>query len=150
MVFRKATEEDIFILTEISKNAFDTDIFVGGTEKGGPPDYDSPQWHKKMMWENHLFTYSDDNEIAGGAVLFRNGTKLFVGRIFISPKFLGKGFGKLLMQEIEDYFSDVDKFVLDTPIWNVRTNRFYPKCGYMETGRDEESVFYEKINGKKA
>ena len=83
------------------------------------------------------------------SVLFRNGTKLFVGRIFISPKFLGKGFGKLLMQEIENYFSDVDKFVLDTPVWNVRTNRFYPKCGYMETGRDEESVFYEKINGKK-
>ena len=29
-------------------------------------------------------------------------------------------------------------------IWNVRTNRFHRKCGYKQTGKDIESVYYEK------
>ena len=48
------------------------------------------------------------------------------------------------MEEIEKKF-DAEKIKLDTPVWNVRTNRFYQKCGYTETGRDDESVYYEKV-----
>ena len=45
---------------------------------------------------------------------------------------------------IECCFPDVYVIQLDTPIWNVRTNRFYRKCGYRQTGKDIESVYYEK------
>lgn len=145
MVFREAMEEDITMLTEISKAAFNTDVSVGGKENDGPPGYDSYQWHKEMMSKNHLFTYVNDSDIVGGAVLFKDESNLYVGRIFISPKFFKQGFGQLLMQYVENYFSDVKKINLETPIWNVRTNKFYYKCGYTETGRDEESVYYEKI-----
>ena len=34
-----------------------------------------------------------------------------------------------IMQQIEEVFSAVSKFTLDTPIWNVRTNAFYQKLG---------------------
>lgn len=145
MIFRSAIEEDIRTLTEISKAAFNTDVLVGGKENDGPPAYDSYEWHKKMMEENHLFTYVNNNEIVGGAVLFKDESKLYVGRIFISPKFFKQGFGQLLMQDIENFFPDVKKMNLDTPVWNIRTNKFYHKCGYTETGRDEESVYYEKV-----
>ncbi len=144
MEFRKATEEDIPILTEISKSAFHSDVSVGGKEKDGPPGYDSCQWYRDMMKENHLFTYTDHKEIIGGAVLFTEKSNLYIGRIFISPRFFRKGYGQLLMQEIENYFPDINKIKLDTPVWNSRTNRFYRKCGYTEINRDQEAVYYEK------
>ncbi len=73
-------------------------------------------WHRKMMEQNHLYTFlNSDENIVGGAGLFG----------------------------AEDLFhSKIIK--LDTPIWNERTNRFYKKCGYTEIGRDGESVYYEK------
>ncbi len=42
-----ASPEEIKIVTNISKRAFDTDVMVGADEVGGPPNYDSEKWHKK-------------------------------------------------------------------------------------------------------
>ena len=39
MILRKATENEIDHLVEISKAAFDTDVTVGGEAPGGPPGY---------------------------------------------------------------------------------------------------------------
>ena len=49
-----------------------------------------------------------------------------------------------MMQQIETIFPDVKTFSLDTPIWNVRTNAFYLKLGYVEVRRDNDFVYYEK------
>ena len=54
------------------------------------------------------------------------------------------GLGIILMNKIEEYYKDVVKINLDTPVWNIRTNSFYKKCGYIETKKDEEMVYYEK------
>ena len=54
MFLRKSTINDIKELTAISIKAFDSDIQFGGKEAGGPPDYDSESWHRKMMEQNHL------------------------------------------------------------------------------------------------
>lgn len=69
-------------------------------------------------------------------------------RIFINPQHFGQGYGIQLMRDIECCFPDVYVIQLDTPIWNVRTNRFYRKCGYKQTGKDIESVYYEKRKNK--
>lgn len=49
MELRKAKAEEAKMLTEISKQAFDTDINVGSKEIGGPPCYDDEKWHVEMM-----------------------------------------------------------------------------------------------------
>jgi GNAT superfamily N-acetyltransferase len=144
MVFRKALDEEVGLLTDISKAAFETDIFVGAAGNGGPPGYDSYEWYKKMQSGDHLFSFADKDKIIGGAVLFVKKSILFVGRIFICPEFFRQGYGRKLMKKIEDFFPDVKIIRLDTPIWNTRTNNFYPKCGYVETSRDNETVYYEK------
>ena len=41
-------------------------------------------------------------------------------------------------------FQEVKAFMLDTPLWNVRTNRFYQKLGYVEYKRDREFAYYIK------
>lgn len=144
MILQKSSVRDVEALTVISTKAFDTDVSVGGPENDGPPGYDSPEWHAKTAEEGHLYSYfNDDSILVGGAVLFGK-KELYVGRIFIDPQYFRQGYGISLMKDIEKMFG-AETIKLDTPVWNVRTNRFYQKCGYTETGRDDESVYYEKV-----
>ena len=142
-----ARPEDIKALTDISKSAFDTDVLVGGAELGGPPDYDSEKWHTKMMKNNYLYTITQGDSIIGGAILIPDDsdkTVMYVGRVFIDPKEHKKGFGLEAMNFIEEMFSDIKTWRLETPVWNIRTNSFYKKLGYLEMHRDSESVYYQK------
>ena len=52
--------------------------------------------------------------------------------------------GVFMMQQIETLFQNIKLFMLDTPVWNVRTNAFYQKLGYTEVRRDSDFVYYEK------
>ena len=142
--FVKASTSDALTLTGISKSAFDSDIFVGGSSKGGPPGYMSVSFHTKMARQGHLYKLIDDRLIVGGAILFLKDDVLSIGRIFVSPEHFRKGYGVFIMQEVENMFPEVKEITLDTPIWNVRTNAFYSKLGYKEIKRDKEFVFYSK------
>ena len=143
--FMKAGTSDALVLNSISKQAFDSDAEVGAASRGGPPGYQSVSFHVKMARMNHLFKLVDENGvILGGAILFRQGDTLNIGRIFIDPQHFRKGYGILMMQEIEALFPDVKVFVLDTPVWNTRTNAFYTRLGYSEVKRDGDFVYYSK------
>lgn len=144
LIFTPAASSDAVILTAISKHAFDSDVEVGAPSAGGPPGYRSVRFYTKMANGKHLYKLTDDGIIVGGAVLFKDGDKMNVGRIFVDPQHFCKGYGIYIMQQIEQQFSDVTLFALDTPLWNVRTNRFYQKLGYTEYKRDEEFAYYVK------
>ena len=66
----KAKQEKIKDIVQISKRAFESDVFVGGVEKDSPPDYDSVEWHEKMLEGNHLFQAILEDTIVVGAILF--------------------------------------------------------------------------------
>ena len=134
----KAGTSDALVINAISKRSFDSDVEIGAPSKGGPPGYMSIQFHTKMARLNHLYKLLVDGHIIGGAIL------LNIGRIFISPEHLRKGYGIYIMQEIEGMFPTVKEFYLDTPIWNIRTNSFYQKLGYTEYKREGEFVYYTK------
>ena len=142
--FSKASTSDALILNCISRQAFDSDVDVGSPSKGGPPGYMSLSFHIKMARLNRLFKLTDNGLIIGGAILFPEKDMLNIGRIFISPDYFRKGYGTYMMREIEAMFPDVKGFMLDTPIWNTRTNQFYMKLGYSETRRDREFIYYLK------
>lgn len=144
----KTKETDINELTRISIEAFDSDVAVGAASAGGPPKYDSTQFHQEMMRNNNIYTAIVDEEIVGGAIVFvdpKNSAVLYIGRIFIDPTHFRKGYGIKIMELLESIDSNIRVLKLDTPIWNVRTNRFYQKLGYHESYRDQEFVYYEKI-----
>ena len=143
--FLKASTSDALILNCISKQAFDSDVEVGGPPASGPPGYKSVPFHTRMARMHHLFKLTDDHGvILGGALLFPEGDTLNVGRIFVSPEHFRKGYGLYMMREIEAMFPEAKTFTLDTPLWNTRTNAFYPKLGYAEARRDGDFVYYEK------
>ena len=146
--FLKAGTADAVTLVGISKHAFDSDVEVGGTCAGGPPGYSSLSFHTKMARMNCLYKLVDaDGLTVGGAVLFVKDNEMNVGRIFVSPEHFRKGYGIFMMQQIESGFPEVQTFTLDTPIWNIRTNAFYQKLGYVELRRDSDFVYYEKRRG---
>ena len=142
--FMKAGTSDALVLNAISRLAFDSDTEVGAPSAGGPPGYMSLKYHMKMAKSGHLFNLTENGLILGGAILFRRGGTLNIGRIFIDPQHFRKGYGILMMQEIEALFPDVKVFVLDTPVWNTRTNAFYTRLGYSEVKRDGDFVYYSK------
>lgn len=144
MELTKASTSDALVINSISKRSFDSDVMVGSPSVGGPPGYMSVPFHTKMARTNHLYKLTEDGLIVGGAIIFPDGEKLDIGRIFVSPKYHRKGFGLFMMQKIEAMYPEVKEFYLDTPIWNVRTNRFYKKLGYTEYKRDDELIYYVK------
>lgn len=147
MLLRLTAEEEIEIITKISIDAFHSDYLIGLEPNDGPPGYDSIKWHKEMQKEKHLFSYFNDGGIlVGGAILFASYDEIYIGRIFISPKFHRKGYGISLMNDVEKMFSSVKRFKLDTPTKNIRTNSFYKKLGYILTNVDGDFAIYEKEN----
>ena len=140
----KAGTSDALTLNGISKRAFDRDAFEGGPSTGGPPGYMSVSFHTKMARQGHLYKLTEEGLIVGGAILFFQGDTLNIGRIFVAPERLRKGYGSFMMREIESMFTGVKKFTLDTPDWNIRTNLFYTKLGYTEIKRDRGLVYYSK------
>ena len=45
---------------------------------------------------------------------------------------------------VEKTYPNVKEVNLDTPIWNVRTNSFYKKLGYIELKQEDGFSFYQK------
>ena len=147
MEIRLAKIDETAELAAISKRAFDTDIRVGADEIGGPDDYDDAKWHEKMRRSGHLYSILEDGALVGGMLLFRDKKDpgaMYVGRLFVSPELHRRGIGTRAMLEVEKLFRDIDLWRLETPVWNSRTNAFYPKLGYVEMMRDGESVYYQK------
>ena len=147
MEVRLADESEISTLTRQSKEAFDSDVEVGADEAGGPPDYDCEQWHREMQKSRNLYSIIANGELVGGMLLFEDSFDprvVYVGRIFIGKEFLRKGYGREAMLYAERLFPNAVFFKLETPVWNIRTNTFYPSLGYTEMKRDEESVYYQK------
>ena len=140
----KAGTSDALTLNGISKRAFDSDAFLGGPSAGGPPGYMSVSFHTKMARQGHLYKLTEEGLIVGGAILFLQGDVLNIGRIFVAPEHFRKGYGSIMMQEIESMCPGVKEFTLDTPDWNIRTNAFYTKLGYCEVRRDDEFAYYQK------
>ena len=146
MKLEKAELKHIERIVAISKAAFDSDIHVGASEAGGPPDYDSIPWHIQMKNEGHLLQAVIDGEIAGGAILFadKDGETLYIGRIFLDPVHYRNGYGLSLMKTGKTFYPGIRKIKLDTPLWNVRMNAFYTKLSYFEVKRDNGSAYYQK------
>ena len=142
--FRKADPSDVPVLTDLSKQAFDSDVEVGAPSAGGPPGYMSVPFHMEMARTGHLYKLAENGQIIGGALLFRDGDELNVGRVFVDPAHFRKGYGMRMMEAIEEIFPDVKAFTLDTPVWNTRTHAFYAKLGYTEVKRSEDVVYYTK------
>ena len=53
-----------------AQRAFDADTAVGAPGPGGPPGYDSAEWHQAALGWGQVFSITHAEEIVGGAIVF--------------------------------------------------------------------------------
>jgi RimJ/RimL family protein N-acetyltransferase len=101
IIIKKVQDKDIFELIKISINSFHSDYEYGAPNKiGGPPGYNSEQFHKKMIRISKAFYKILINEkIIGGFFIFDKGNSHFyLGRIFVDPDYHRNGYGARSMR----------------------------------------------------
>jgi RimJ/RimL family protein N-acetyltransferase len=147
--FEKAKPEDAKTLALVSGRAFDNDVHYGAPGKGGPPGYKSDMWQIRMMARSHYYKILlDDNctHLIGGFIVFQNAFgDCELGRIFIDPEYQNQGIGTQAMAFMDHAFPEARRWTLGTPLWNLRTQHFYEKVGYVKIGMEgSDGVRYEK------
>ncbi len=132
-----AEEDDAKRLAEICKKAFDTDVDVGAPGQGGPPGYDSPKAQVRLMGFMDYYKILLDDDTVGGVIVgsVGEGHKV-LERIFVDPDLHNRGVGTRAMELVMGLYHKVRLWTLGTPEWNVRTEHFYEKLGFVQVGWD--------------
>jgi RimJ/RimL family protein N-acetyltransferase len=148
LLFKKVQDEDISELTNISIKSFHSDYDYGAPSKfGGPPGYDSDQFHKQMIKKSKAFyKILINDKIIGGFFIFDKGNAhYYLGRIFIDPEHHKNGYGTKSINYLFSTYPNIKKWTLETPPWNSRTKKFYLQLGFNIVKETKEDIFFEKI-----
>ena len=131
----EAVEEDAEIFAQISKRAFDTDVDVGAPGPGGPPGYDSPEFHIRIREFLDCYKILLDGATVGGVFVGKvNEEHLVLERIFVDPELHKRGIATRATELVWKLYPEARLWTLGTPEWNVRTKRFYEKLGFTQVG----------------
>jgi ribosomal protein S18 acetylase RimI-like enzyme len=145
---RKAIAEDVEVLTEICKRAFNSDSEFGEPSPGGPPGYNSVDWNLQCINNRYLQYYSilKDSTIVGGFIVGDRGPGYQVcERIWINPNYMREGIGTKAFELVWKQYPTADLWALGTPEWNTRTKPFYESLGFIQIGITRE---YPTWNGR--
>ena len=133
----EAVEEDAETFAEISKRAFDTDVDVGAPGPGGPPGYDTPEFHIRIREFLDCYKILLDGATVGGVFVGKsNEEHLVLERIFVNPDLHNRGIATRATELVWEMYPEGRLWTLGTPEWNVRTKRFYEKLGFTQVGWD--------------
>lgn len=148
----KAAIQDAEKLTEIMKTTFDEEAKKWLSDQADvtdyniqPPGYSSREMNLYMI--NHLNYYKVlwNEEIVGGIIVTISGESYGrIDRIFIEPKFQGKGIGSSVITLIEIEFPNVRAWDLETSSRQISNHRFYEKMGFRTTFETEDEFCYIK------
>jgi len=151
--FTHLTATDISILTPIMKRSFDYDAKRSlGKETGGPPGYDNGSFLRKWGMESDAIAYtiSLNNTVIGAVMVFINleNNSGFLGNLFIDGNLIGKGYGYIAWQFIENQYPQIKTWETETPAVSYLNHRFYiNKCGFqvyaVEGGMDKYEAMFK-------
>lgn len=151
--FVRAKIEDAEILLEKQIKTFDEDTRqTFNRPAGGPPGYDSLDALHKEIRENMYFKITNNDKIIGGIHVTDMGSDHYnLTRIYVEPEMQNNGIGQKAIKFIEEEFSQVVKWSLDTPSVAKGNHHLYEKMGYRKVNEmilDKASslslFFYEK------
>jgi GNAT superfamily N-acetyltransferase len=149
----EAVEDDAYLLADISKRAFESDVEVGAKEPGGPPGYDSYKDQVRYMEYFDYYRITLDDYTVGGVMTAHRGEgHRELVRIFVDPESQRQGVGLRAMELVMSLYPGVKLWTLGTPEWNTRTRSFYEKLGFTQVGWTEDAEgrgrWYQKTLGE--
>lgn len=155
ITIEKAVIEDADKLTKIMKKTFDEEAKKWLAGQTGvvdyniqPPGYASIEMTKYMIEELEYFRVKYKDKIVGGIILTITGTSFGrIDRIFVDPEYQGKGIGSSVIKIIEEEFSMVRTWDLETSSRQINNHYFYEKLGYKTTFETEDEYCYIKRKG---
>lgn len=137
MTIEKANINDCKVLTEITKKS---KAFWGYSDEQIEIWSEFLTVAEEYIETKSIFKLIVDNEIIGYYSYFQETEKTIkLDNLFILPKFIGKGFGKVLMQ---DFFKRLKNSTTEKVTLNSEPNseKFYLKLGFITVNHIKTSI----------
>ena len=148
LVLLRAFLEDSEAIANCTRNAYRDEIhkFDNKDRNVMHPTIDEV---KHMMEHNFDYKIVLDYNIIGGVIVMSEGARIASIQDFcIEPFYQNKGYGQLVLKEVERLHEDIEKWELTTPVYSVGNQYLYEKCGYKRVKIDDFGgvlcIFYEK------
>lgn len=101
-------------------------VFV--KEQGFNEEFDTTDHYAK-----HIIIYDDDKAVAVGRYFTEDNLSYHIGRVAILKEYRGKGYGKRIMELIENEIEKDGGTKIELSA-QYHAKDFYKKCGYTEVG----------------
>jgi len=137
MTIKKAIPNDHKILTEITKKS---KAYWGYSEEQIEIWSEFLTVTKEYIETKSVCNLVIDDEIIGYYSFFHESeNSIKLDNLFVLPDFIGKGFGKILMNDFLDRIknSDIQKVILNS---EPNAEDFYLKFGFVKVGQIETSI----------
>lgn len=101
--------------------------------------------------DNLFLKIIDNDSIIASIRAYKDNDTCYIGRVIVHPDYQNRGFGKVLMRDMESLFRECKRYELFTGSKSIKNIQFYEKLNYRifksEKLSDEvELVYLEKWN----
>lgn len=137
MTIKKANSNDHEILTEITKKS---KAYWGYSNEQIEIWSEFLTVSKEYIETNPVYNLVIEDKIIGYYSFFHESENTIkLDNLFVLPEFIGKGFGKILMNDFLNRLkkNDVQKVILNS---ERNTETFYTKFGFVKIGQIETSI----------
>ena len=145
----KALTTDLKEILDLQYLAYQSEAALFGN-KDIPPLKETIEEVEEEYQKGLILKMTDPNGVIIGSVrAYEDGGTVYIGKLMVHPDHRRKGYGKMLLSEIEKYFPG-RRYELFTSTRSVDNIRLYESVGYREFDRkkiDEELefVYMEKV-----
>jgi GNAT superfamily N-acetyltransferase len=145
----KANQNDLETILQLQKDCYLSEAEIYN-------DYNIPPLQQDLKSLENEFKNTTilkaviNGEIVGSVRGFVENETAYIGKLIVKKDFQNKGIGRLLLDSIESFFKDCNRFELFTGIKSEKNLYLYNKLGYKEFKRqlinDNLTMIYlEKI-----
>lgn len=129
MVVRRAVVVDAPEILALQKSAYQSEAEIYN-DYNIQPLRQSLEETVKEICSQHVLILCLNNVIIGSVRAYYKDGTCYIGKLIVAPEFQGRGFGHLLMREIEAAFQYAERFELFTGCRSQRNLYIYQKLGY--------------------
>ena len=135
MTVQKASQDDLQEILELQHLAYQSEAALFGN-KDIPPLKETIEELTEEFNKGTILKLVEDDKIIGSVRAYAKNGTAYIGKLMVHPDHRCKGYGSLLLNEIEKYFPDC-RYELFTSTRSEDNIRLYQKFGYMIFDRKE-------------